>query len=90
MEEFNYPTPVIDLDKYKISKKEIKMMEKEINTYELKQKICIKGHNINTIGELKKYIKNYEIIEKLYNFLDEEDYVYIYKWFQKKENGYFN
>ncbi len=77
MEEFNYPNPIIDFSKNILSKKDIQLMEEEINSYQLIQKISIKGNKIETIGELKKYIKNYEIIEKLFNFLDEEDYIYI-------------
>ncbi len=87
MEEFNYPNPIIDFSKNILSIEEIKEKDEFINTLSLKQKISIKGNKIETIGELKKYIKNYEIIEKLFNFLDEEDYIYIIG-FKIKENGY--
>ncbi len=84
----DYPHPVIDFDKYITPIEVLKEQANNINACELKQKISIKDIKINTIGELKKYIKDYKIIEKLYNFLDEEDYIYIYNWFQDKEAGF--
>jgi hypothetical protein len=83
----DYPHPVIDFEKYQLSYDELKQQEIERNKIELKQKIKIKGKIINTLGELKPYMKNYKTIEKFYDFLDEEDYIYIYNWFQLKEEN---
>jgi hypothetical protein len=83
-----YPHPVIDFTKYITPISELKELAERINTCDLKRKVRIKKEKINTIGELKKHITNYEIIEKLFKFLDEGDYVYIYNWFQDKEMGY--
>ncbi len=57
----NYPHPIIDFSKHAVSIEDIKKKDKLINKLSLKQKISIKGHKIETIRELKKYIKNYLI-----------------------------
>ncbi len=83
----NYPHPIIDLSKYEVSYEELKKQEIEHNKIELKQKIRIKNKVINTLGELKPYMKDYKTIEKFFDFLDEADYIYIYNWFQLKEKN---
>ena len=55
---------------------------------ELKIKIKIDNIKINTIGELKPYIKSMKHIEKLEPYLDDIDYTYMHKWFYLKQLGF--
>ena len=79
--------PEIDFDKCRVSKEELMADELKINTYELKIKIKIDNIKINTIGELKPYIKTLRNIEKLEPYLDDDDYIYMHKWFYFKQKG---
>lgn len=86
-EVFDY-FPEIDISKYEIPDSVSLQNEKVIDTYELKIKIITnKGRVIHTLGEIKKYLKKIEDIEKLEELLDDDDYVYLYKWLQYKLNG---
>ena len=77
-----------DSTKSIVSQKEIKKQEEKIDSYNLVKNIKIKTKEkiliIDTIGELKKYINSIKDIEKLEKYLDDTDYVYLYKWMQYK------
>ncbi len=68
-----------------ITEEEQKEKEKEIDGFELKQPIKIKGKLIKTYGDLRPYIKSTLITEKFEEFLDDDDYVYFYNWILEKE-----
>ena len=72
--------PEIDIEKCKVS-------QEELMADELKIKIKIDNIKINTIGELKPYIKTLRNIEKLEPYLDDDDYIYMHKWFYFKQKG---
>ena len=77
-----------DLSKALVSKEQLAEDEKRIDSYNLKQNVKIKINGkkiiIDKIGELKKYIHSIEDIERLEKKLDDNDYVYLYKWIQRK------
>lgn len=77
-----------DLSKALVSKEQLAEDEKRINLYNLKQNVKIKINGkkiiVDKIGELKKYIHSIEDIERLEKKLDDTDYVYLYKWIQRK------
>jgi len=77
-----------DLSKALVSKEQLAEDEKRINSYNLKQNVKIKINGkkiiVDKIGELKKYIHSIEDIERLEKKLDDTDYVYLYKWIQRK------
>ena len=83
-ETFDY-FPEIDISKYEIPDSVSLQHEKEVDTYELKIKIHTnKGRTIHTFGEIKKFLKKIKDIERLEEVLDDDDYVYLYKWLQYK------
>jgi len=75
-----------DLSKALISKEKLDERERKINTYGLKRRLKHKktGKSIDTIGELKTYLKTLDDIKKLEDYLEEDDYIYLYKWMQRK------
>ena len=86
-EEFTYTPKVKNMDQFKITEKKKKESEERMNSLSLEKKIRIKGVKINTIGEIKEYLKEIKDIEKLEDYLEESDYVYLYKWLQFKLMG---
>lgn len=68
-----------------LTEEEIKEQEDEMDTFELKQKVQIKGITIKTIGDLRPYIKSTKIARKFEDFLHEDDFEYIYNWILRKE-----
>ena len=75
----------------KVSEEEIMEIERTHDKYNLTRFIQIKDKSIKdksirpfitikTFGELKKYINKIEDIEKMEDALDDDDYVYLYKW----------
>jgi NDP-sugar pyrophosphorylase family protein len=75
-----------DLSKALITKEKLEERERKINSYGLKRKLKNKknGKIIETIGELKTYLKTLDDIKKLEDYLEEDDYIYLYKWMQRK------
>ena len=77
-------------DRYKdfiIPEEELKRREAEIDLQNLDNIITIKGIQVNTFGELKKYITSYKIIYKLEPFLSDANYGYIYRLYSQKKRG---
>ena len=68
-----------------LTEKQIEEDESKFDIYPLKQKIEIRGKLMNTIGDLKKIVKNTTIARKLEDFLHEEDFCYIFNYILYKE-----
>jgi hypothetical protein len=68
-----------------LTEEQVEADEAKFDIYPLKQKIKIKGIIINTIGDLKKIVKNTTIARKLENFLHEDDFSYIFDYILYKE-----
>jgi hypothetical protein len=75
------------MDQFIISKEQKKQSEERMNTLSLEKKIRIRGIKINTIGEIKEYLKEIKDIERLEDYLEESDYYYLYNWLQFKLLG---
>jgi hypothetical protein len=87
MEDFTYEVKPKNMDQFRISKSDLKKKEDDIDKLYLKEHIRINGKNIETYGEIKKYLKKIKHIEKLEDYLEENDYVYLYNWLQFKLMG---
>ncbi len=87
MSEFTYTAKVRNMDQFIISKEQKKKSEERMNTLSLEKKIRIRGIKINTIGEIKEYLKEIKDIERLEDYLEESDYYYLYNWLQFKLLG---
>ncbi len=87
MSEFTYTAKVRNMDQFIISKEQKKQSEERMNTLSLEKKIRIRGIKINTIGEIKEYLKEIKDIERLEDYLEESDYYYLYNWLQFKLLG---
>jgi hypothetical protein len=87
MSEFTYTPKVRNMDQFIISKEQKKQSEERMNTLSLEKKIRIRGIKINTIGEIKEYLKEIKDIERLEDYLEESDYYYLYNWLQFKLLG---
>ena len=68
-----------------LTEKEIEEQEKEIDKQHLQKSIRIRGVNVNTIGELRKYITSVKRAKKFENYLEDDDYYYILEWIIYKE-----
>jgi hypothetical protein len=68
-----------------ITEEEQKKREAELDKYDMKKPIKIKGKLIKTYGDLRPYIKSTLITEKFEEFLYDNDYVYFYNWILEKE-----
>ena len=81
-----------DLSKALIPKEQIINKHNNMDKYNLikniKMKINGKKIIIDTIGELKKYIHSIKDIERLEKKLDENDYIYLHKWFEDILDNY--
>ena len=87
MSDFTYKPKIRNMDQFIISKEQKKKSEERMNTLSLEKKIRIRGIKINTIGEIKEYLKEIKDIERLEDYLEESDYCYLYKWLQYKLMG---
>jgi hypothetical protein len=87
MIDFEYKSKVKNMEQFKISDEKAKEAEDYMDSLSLEQKIYMNGIKINTIGEIKKYLKKIKDIEKLEDYLEESDYVYLYNWLQFKLMG---
>jgi hypothetical protein len=68
------------LAKSVLTNKQLKKREKYINSLALKDEIIINNKIIKTIGQLKKVVTSFDILDTLLYELADEDYVCIYRW----------
>jgi hypothetical protein len=80
MEEFR-----IKFAKNFLTKEQIKEREKFVNELSLTSEIEFNNKNIKTIGQLKKVVKTFEILDSLINELSEDDYTCIYRWLENNK-----
>ena len=59
--------------------------KQETDKQHLQKSIRIRGVNVNTIGELRKYITSVKRAKKFENYLEDDDYYYILEWIIQKE-----
>jgi hypothetical protein len=86
-EEFTYEVKVRDMSQFIVSDEELKKDEERMNSLCLEKKVKINGKIMKTYGEIKKYLNKIEHIEKMENYLEESDYIYLYNWLQFKLMG---
>lgn len=87
MTEFTYKPKVRNMEQFIVSEEDLKKDEMHMDSLNLEQHVKINGKMITTIGEIKQYLKKIKHIEKLEDYLEESDYVYLYKWLQFKLMG---
>jgi hypothetical protein len=87
MSEFTYTPKIRNMEQFIISEEQKKKSEERMNKLSLEKKIRIRCIKINTIGEIKEYLKEIKDIERLEDYLEESDYCYLYKWLQYKLMG---
>jgi hypothetical protein len=68
-----------------VTDEETKAEEDEVDEYHLKNEIKINNVLIKKYGELRPYIKSTNDIELLEDIMDDDDYIYFYKWILWKE-----
>jgi hypothetical protein len=79
--------PFIDLENDMVSDEQLQKQEEFNNNCELRYIIKIKDKEINTLGEIKKYIKSRKHLEKFERVLHDDDYFYLCKWLSFKKAG---
>ena len=87
MTEFTYKVKVRNMEQFIVSEEDLKKDEDDMNSLSLEKHIKINGKLIKTYGEIKQYLKKIKHIEKLEDYLEDSDYVYLYKWLQFKLMG---
>jgi len=87
MTEFTYKPKIRNMEQFKVSDEELKKDEEHMNSLNMEQYVKINGKLVKTYGEIKQYLKKIKHIEKLENYLEESDYVYLYNWLQFKLMG---
>jgi len=87
MEDFTYEVKPKNMDQFIVSDEELQKDEEYINSLYLEKHIKINGNLVKTFGEIKQYLKKIKHIEKLEDYLEDSDYVYLYKWLQFKLMG---
>lgn len=68
-----------------LTDEEIKADEDELDTYDLKHKLMVKGRIIKTYGDLRKIITSTKIARKFEDFLEDDEFYYFYNWILEKE-----
>lgn len=71
-----------------IPDEELKRRETETDLQYLDHRITIRSIQINTFGELKKYVTSSNMVYKLEPFLSDSNYSYIHSWYFQKKRGY--
>jgi len=74
-----------DTPEFLITEEENKKIIERKNESILKHRLKIKGKGYNTVGELKEIIKSNNTILKLEDYLSEEHFFYLSRWFFIKE-----
>ena len=64
---------------------DLKAEDDELDEYDMKKSIMVKGKVIKSYGELRPYIKSTKIARKFEDFLHEDDFIYFYEWILDKE-----
>ena len=87
MSDFTYKPKIRNMEQFIVSEEELKKDEEQMNSLNLEKYVKINGKLVKTYGEIKQYLKKIKHIEKLENYLEESDYVYLYNWLQFKLIG---
>jgi hypothetical protein len=86
MNDSFYKVDITKIPGYRVlTEEDLKAEEDELDEYDMKRSIMIKGKIIKKYGELRPYIKSTAVARKFENFLHEDDFIYFYEWILDKE-----
>ena len=81
MSAYVYHVPVKERKTREVTYEEILEKEKVMDEFGLNQPFKYKGKKILTYGDLRKIATSLELIESLEEKMDDDDYCYIWRWY---------
>ena len=64
---------------------DLKAEDDELDEYDMKKFVMVKGKIIKKYGELRPYIKSTIVARRFEDILHEDDFIYFYEWILHKE-----
>ena len=86
MDDNFFKVDITKVPGYKLlTEEDLKADDDELDEYDMKKSVMVKGKIIKKYGELRPYIKSTIIARKFEDILHEDDFIYFYEWILDKE-----